>query len=173
MFGIFLSFFIAFFKLLFSPQISSLSFICRPAAPITTSSPGSRDPSGLKLCLPDSLSGEMGRFPLNNWKGCFQGLRHPTPEPCTWRGRCIGCSLLITHSDMLHLSESVLQGDAVMTQRMCRGKRPTLCWGYRRALVLTQRLSKVLSWDFRTLFCIKERKIEGQYWMWCMPPSLI
>ena len=175
MFGIFLSFLIAFFKLLFSPQISSLSLICKPAAPITTSSPGSRDPSGLKLCLPDSLLGEMRKwegFHWTNGKDAFR-LRHPTPEPCTWCGRCICCSLFITHSNMLHLSVSVLQGNAVMTQRMCRGKRPALSWGYRWALVLTQRLSKVLSGDFGTPFCIKERKIKGQYWMWCMHPSLI
>lgn len=41
-----------FFKILLSSRIFSLSLIGRPALPISTSRPISRDPNGLELCLP-------------------------------------------------------------------------------------------------------------------------
>lgn len=130
LFWTFLSFPIAFFKIIFS-QICSLLLICTPALAITTSGPGSRDPSGLELCLPYSLSRgheETGRFPWANRKGWNNKYNHTwSPEPPSWCGWSVCCSLLITYSDTLQLSVSTRQGNTVMTQ--CPRDTAWIIWG--------------------------------------------
>ena len=71
-------------------------------------------------------------------------------------GRCVCYALLITHGDTLHPSVSMLQGNG-MTQRKRAEGKVCVSLGHRWVLVLTQRSSKVLLWDFSPLFCRKER----------------
>ena len=96
-------------------------------------------------------------FYCTNGKDAFR-LRHPMPESCTSGGRCICCAVPCSSHTATH-STWVWACFREMRWWLREGAEGKACLSlaHRWELVLTQRLSKVLSGDFGPLFCRKER----------------